>query len=204
MDRDNKGKFIKGSKVNVGRVRTEEEKNKIRNTLLSKHLSAWNKGKPWSEESKEKMRKPHKKCSHRRKCHKHTDETKIKMMGRKGYWLGKKRPELSGENNHLWKGGISKDKDYINRKCLKRLMTIIKLKECGLSHTKLEWEQLLIKTGNICLCCKEKKKLTKDHIIPLSKGGTDQISNLQPLCQDCNTHKWTKTTNYLCTDTLRC
>ena len=28
-----------------------------------------------------------------------------------------------------------------------------------------------------------------DHILPLAKGGTDEMSNLQTLCQDCNLNK---------------
>lgn len=30
---------------------------------------------------------------------------------------------------------------------------------------------------------------TKDHIIPESRGGTKALSNLQPMCEDCNSLK---------------
>lgn len=58
------------------------------------------------------------------------------------------------------------------------------------SHTLKEWNDLKLKHDNKCAVCKEDKKLTKDHIIPLSEGGSDFITNIQPLCRNCNSKKW--------------
>jgi 5-methylcytosine-specific restriction endonuclease McrA len=59
----------------------------------------------------------------------------------------------------------------------------------GGSHTVEEWEMLCESFGNVCLCCGEEKKLTKDHIKPIKLGGTNYIWNIQPLCMDCNLKK---------------
>lgn len=67
------------------------------------------------------------------------------------------------------------------------------------SHTFGEWETLKKQCGNKCLCCGKKEPhivLTEDHIVPLSKGGTDFIENIQPLCLSCNVRKHTEVLNY--------
>lgn len=64
------------------------------------------------------------------------------------------------------------------------------------SFTTQEWTDLKNKYGNICLCCRKKKKLTVDHIVPLSKGGSNYILNIQPLCKHCNCVKGTQTIDY--------
>lgn len=60
------------------------------------------------------------------------------------------------------------------------------------SHTFEEWENIKGKFNYKCAFCKRKTKLTKDHIIPISEGGTDYINNIQPLCRNCNSKKWKK------------
>lgn len=56
-------------------------------------------------------------------------------------------------------------------------------------HTKTEWDNLKKRYNYCCAICGEKKPLTVDHIIPLSKGGSDYIENIQPLCRNCNSKK---------------
>lgn len=59
----------------------------------------------------------------------------------------------------------------------------------GGEHSLAEW-QLLKKNFNFkCAICKKTKFLTRDHIVPISKGGKNDISNIQPLCQSCNSRK---------------
>lgn len=56
-------------------------------------------------------------------------------------------------------------------------------------HTEAEWASLVERACGKCAMCKKRRKLTRDHIIPLSKGGGDEITNIQPLCISCNSRK---------------
>jgi 5-methylcytosine-specific restriction endonuclease McrA len=60
------------------------------------------------------------------------------------------------------------------------------------SFTKEEWIEIKKKCGGRCVGCGEEKKLTVDHIIPLSKGGSNSKENIQPLCGRCNSRKYNK------------
>ena len=61
--------------------------------------------------------------------------------------------------------------------------------------------------GDVCLCCgltridlaNLNRILVPDHVIPIAHGGSNDISNIQPLCHGvngCNNHKGTKHTDY--------
>lgn len=64
-------------------------------------------------------------------------------------------------------------------------------------HSEAEWVALCAQYGGRCLrCSRTDTKLTRDHIVPVSKGGTDNIDNIQPLCAGCNNKKRTRTIDY--------
>lgn len=55
------------------------------------------------------------------------------------------------------------------------------------------WRQLTKWFGDWCPYCGESnKKLTVDHVVPISKGGTNSIENLIPCCGSCNSSKGNK------------
>jgi len=100
-----------------------------------------------------------------------------------------RKGKCCGKEHYNWKNGISKDTHHYSRERRNR--------ELGAegSHTTGDWETLKAQYNWTCLHCKKLEptiKLTQDHIIPLSKGGSDNIENIQPLCKSCNSLKGVK------------
>jgi len=71
--------------------------------------------------------------------------------------------------------------------------------QSGGSYTAREWYILCEYYDFHCLKCGGQftfDKLTLDHIKPVSKGGSSNIWNLQPLCGKCNASKGNKEIDY--------
>jgi 5-methylcytosine-specific restriction endonuclease McrA len=59
-------------------------------------------------------------------------------------------------------------------------------------HTAAELRALFAKQKGRCVYCRAglRKGYDADHIQPLSRGGSNWITNIQLLCEPCNSRKW--------------
>ena len=63
--------------------------------------------------------------------------------------------------------------------------------------TAEELEELCEGYGNRCLACGDTEAILEaDHVVPLTRGGSDDIGNIQPLCGSCNRKKFVNVIDY--------
>lgn len=124
--------------------------------------------------------------------HKYYLAHRKEIIARSVRW-GRENPEKARFKSTKWnKNHPEKIRETINRRRARKVAAI------G-SHTNKDFIELCEDTEWRCLRCGAPhtiKKLTEDHIVPLSKGGTDNIDNIQPLCGSCNGAKGIKVIDY--------
>lgn len=135
-------------------------------------------------------------------------KNRVKVMARTNNWVKKNKEKSLVIKKKYRDAHKQESKEYArkwraknpDRSRLNVHRRRIRLLNAIGTHTLKQWELLIELTGYICVCCKRPDseiRLTIDHIIPLIKGGTDNIDNIQPLCGKCNSSKGTKIINYL-------
>lgn len=81
-----------------------------------------------------------------------------------------------------------------------QLPSVIRLKQyirpyfCG--HIKLSRQNIFLRDNMTCQYCYQvfhEKRLTIDHVLPLSKGGCHEWTNVVAACSACNNKKGNKT-----------
>lgn len=74
-------------------------------------------------------------------------------------------------------------KDYVERR-----------KNAPGRHSEAQWAVRLAQYDHRCAYCgTNRRALVKEHVVPVSAGGTNDIDNLVPACQPCNARKLDRT-----------
>ena len=92
---------------------------------------------------------------------------------------------------------MSFDYDLYRKNKNNRRERMLSAREKG-THTKDEWLEMK-QFFNICVRCEGESNLKnqeRDHVIPIYKGGSDSVKNLQPLCARCNSKKGPETIDW--------
>lgn len=60
-------------------------------------------------------------------------------------------------------------------------------------HSWQEWESLVADYSGLCAYCSTAPAESRDHVIPISRGGSNNIENILPACLTCNKTKNART-----------
>lgn len=161
---------------------------KNRETILSRV-------RQWAQDRKEQKREYDKK----RRIEKADQIREIK----KAYYQNNKQEILAHNKEHR-KSILEKMREY-SRKWKKRHKDKVnestrnrraRIRGNGGVLTKQEWQMILEKYDHKCLRCGSTDRIEADHVIPISRGGKNVASNIQPLCRICNASKHNRIKDY--------
>lgn len=113
------------------------------------------------------------------------------IKARNTAWWATNKSVMRNKRRAYYKAYYDANKAKIHLKVRKRKQHLAVIDElCG-----FEWAAMVRACENRCLKCGE-SPVTKDHVKPLHLGGRHHISNIQPLCQSCNSSKGATEADY--------
>jgi hypothetical protein len=149
-----------------------------RNTNREEYLR---KRREWYAKNAERERAKHKEYVLRNKA---------KALECTREWRSRNKTHIK-EYNSKWS---AEHPDSMMERCHKRRARINNSAE----HFTQEQFRDLVKSykGRCLRCGATDKQIVPDHVVPLSRGGSDSIDNIQPLCRGCNSWKHSKTVDF--------
>ncbi len=139
------------------------------------------------QREKESHRKPHRKAYHKEWYKKNRDA----KLAQNKEWSEAHKPQHRAMIAEWFLRHPEHSREYSQQR-------IAYIQESTISDlTSEQWEEIKQAYGNRCVYCpddcqackKKTHRLSKDHITPLSKGGSHTAPNIVPACKSCNSKK---------------
>lgn len=90
---------------------------------------------------------------------------------------------------------IIKEKVQVLSDYVVRLVNYIRLPYAKIMANSVSRRAIFTRDNHTCSYCNAKENLTVDHIVPQSRGGKNEWSNLITACLECNLKKGNRTPN---------
>lgn len=136
-------------------------------------------------------------CKRYRESHREERQQYFSEYYRKHEDVIKRRSKQAYEN--IGQEGLEKRKQYIHKKRalknFKKMRSEYEEKRKAAAAvlvsdlTEEQWSATMEEFGGRCAYCGTEKAITRDHVIPLSKGGGYTKKNIIPCCVSCNSKK---------------
>ena len=119
--------------------------------------------------------------------HRNYKERGYKKLPKKGYDFVSCSPEYRKRYNAEYRkahkaGGVADS-------CRRRAR---KANAPGSGVTTADWAAICDQFGHVCAYCSAQESLHMEHVVPLSRGGEHDSSNIVPACAGCNLSKGVK------------
>src|SRR3970282_360244 len=110
----------------------------------------------------------------------------LSFLNKRGsYWKQLRKRETSGVGN------LGNLRRFLLESQLEQLLwrSLIRPQKQRLSTCRTPWDSIKEYYGHRCAYCGARTKLTRDHMVPRSRGGTMSKDNIAPACESCNMRK---------------
>ncbi len=117
-----------------------------------------------------------------------------RMASYKRTYYEQNREEVTARRKEWVENNLEKVKQFKANNSRKRRAARHESRD---NFTAIEFKELCERYGSRCLSCGAVDvALEADHVVPLTRGGSDDIDNIQPLCGTCNRSKFVKIVDY--------
>lgn len=169
-----KGKKRRSDYYSKNKIQINENKKDRYHRFCDKHAHYQNSLK-WRKENPDKWRMMQRKYS-----------SKPEAIAKRREWFVANRERLAKKGREASARWMRSHRAYRVSNQQKRVARLAGVEN---NYTVTDWQDTLLRFGNMCVYCGAQENIVRDHFIPIAKKGGNIKSNVVPACRRCNSSK---------------